>query len=460
MSLHGVASSPVFIVGLDGGMPRRAVELSDRALASAIAKAAKAGGKRLIAVGGVVGLHLQVRDDGRSWLLRYQAGVTPEGKPWRRDYGMGAYPDVSLAEARDRARELRRMLRDGTDPLDHKRAQAPRVQERNLSFAEAAQRLITAKRPEWRNAKHADQWRSTLERYAFPVIGRMPVDQVEVRHVEEILTPIWQTKTETARRVRMRIEAVLSWATAAGLRKGDNPARWGSNLEFLLGDPGKIQRETKQPALPYEDMPRFMAALRERTGSARPLEFLILTACRSAEVRGARWSEIDLEARTWTIPAERMKAGKEHVVPLCSRALALLRSLPRLGTTDLVFPAADGREISEATMAKAVRLMHEADVKAGGEGYMDPKQGRVAVPHGFRSTFRDWAAERTSFPREVAEMALAHAIGNKTEAAYRRGNLLAKRRTMMQAWQEFLDSREGGAVVPLRKVSAKAEKAA
>lgn len=423
-------------------MPRRAQPLTEKALAAQVRRAVASGAKKLIAVGGdgADGLLLQVRPNGAAWLLRYVAGTREDGKPWRRDMGLGPYPEISLADARGKARELRKMVRDGIDPIEHKRAQqARRRPAKALTFDEAARRLIAAKEPEWKNAKHAAQWRNTLATYASPVIGRVPVDEIETRHVEAVLLPIWTTKTETAKRVRMRIEAVLDWAKVAGHRAGENPARWRGHLDKLLPRPSKVAKVESQPALPYADMHRFMAALRARTGSARALEFAILTAARSGEVRGATWDEIDMDAGLWTIPAERMKADREHVVPLSEQALALLRALPRLGTSTLVFPAADGRELSDATLAKCIKLMHEADVKAGGPGFVDPKLGRVVVPHGFRSTFRTWAEDCAHYPPNVAEAALAHALKDKTEAAYNRANLLAKRQRLMQDWADFID---------------------
>lgn len=426
-------------------MPKRAQELTPKGLASKIAMAANANVVKFIAVGGVAGLHLRVHADSRSWILRYLAGVTEDGKPRRRDAGLGSYPDVSLAEARESARKLREQLRQGVDPIDYKRAQAPRVfASAVLSFHEATRRYIAAKSHEWKNAKHKDQWTNTLKTYADPIIGKLPVDQISLREVEAVLSPIWTTKTETASRVRQRVEAVLDWATVSGHRTGDNPARWRGNLEHVLATPGKVKKARNQPALPVDSMPKFMAALRKRDGAAKALEFAILTATRSGELRGARWDEIDLDAQLWTIPAARMKGKREHVVPLSPQALALLEALPRFADSGLVFPGTRGGELSDATLAKVIKLMDAADLKSGGTGYRDPKQlddegkPRLVVPHGFRSTFRDWASERTNYPRDVAEMALAHTIENKVEAAYRRGALLTKRAKMMADWAEFV----------------------
>ena len=410
-------------------MARRGIELGDKALAAAIRKALAelgTGKKKLITVGGEPGLHLQVRVDGQAWLYRYQAGLTAAGKPWRRDMGLGSYPDVGLAEAREMVRGIRREQREGIDPIDQRRAQAPRVRpEAAMTFDEAAKHLIKVKAPEWTNAKHAAQWRSTLDNYASPAIGHMPVDKIELRHVVDVLTPLWSTKTATATRLRSRIEAVLSWATASGHRSGDNPARWAGNLDAgILAKPGKIRKVKHHAALPIDGMHGFVVELRKREGiAAKALEFVILTAARSGEVRGAVWAEIDMDAKTWTVPGERMKANKPHTVPLSSTAMALLKALPRFAGTDLVFPSPTGKMLSDMTLSAVMRRM-EVD----------------AVPHGFRSTFRDWASERTNYPRDVAEMALAHTIGDKVEAAYRRGDLLAKRTKMMADWAKFIET--------------------
>ena len=445
-------------------MARRAKELTELGLQAAIRKAladgkVQAGGTKRVPVGGVIGLHVQVRATSTAWILRYQAGLNAAGKPWRRDLGLGSYPDVPLAEARDRARDFRRQLRDGIDPVEQRRAQEQRV--RAITFDDAAKRAIAAKAGGWKNIKHKAQWEATLATYASPIIGTMPVDAIELRHVERVLSPIWETKTETASRVRMRIEAVLDWATVAGHREGDNPARWKGNLDQLLPPPNKVKRKAAQPALPYTGMHRFMQALRKRSGSARALELAILTATRSGEVRGAVWSEIDLDAALWTIPARRMKADKDHVVPLSARAVEILQAQPRMAGSDLVFPAPRGGELSDATLAKVIKLMHAADVKAGGPGYVDPKEQddngnpRVVVPHGFRSTFRDWAAEMTAYPGDMAEMALAHAVSDKTEAAYRRGDMRAKRAKMMADWASYIDTAPlSGNVTHIREATA------
>ncbi|SEN10181.1 Integrase [Luteibacter sp. UNCMF331Sha3.1] len=388
------------------------------------------------AVGGVAGLLLHVRGGAAAWVLRVMIG----GR--RREMGLGGFPSVTLTEARDKARACRSKIDQGIDPIAQRRA-ARAALVSAITFDEAAKRLVASKAPGFKNAKHLAQWSSTLTTYASPLIGDLPVDQVDVHHIETILSPIWQTKTETAKRVQGRIEAVLDWATVSKHRSGENPARWKGNLDKLFPAPAKVKAKSHHPALPFNSVPGFMMQLRTRASvTDRALEFLILTAARSQEVRGARWPEIDLDAGTWTVPAGRMKASVEHVVPLSKRAIALLRGLPRFAG-EHVFPAPRGGELSDMTLSKVIKLMHASDTRGGGSGFMDPKEGRLAVPHGFRSSFRDWASERTAYPRDVVEMALAHTIGNKVEAAYRRGNLLAKRALLMEEWSAFVE-RAGG----------------
>ncbi|MFO1314052.1 MAG: integrase arm-type DNA-binding domain-containing protein [Burkholderiales bacterium] len=419
-------------------------------------------------VGGVAGLGLNVTASGaRSWVLRYQVS----GR--RRDLGLGAYPDVTVAQAREAARAARASLRGGVDPIDAGRAARSRLaaaQASAVTFAEAAKRYIDAHESEWRNVKHAQQWRNTLETYAYPKIGRLFVSDVGRDHVLQVLEPIWRDKTETATRLRGRIECVLDWATVRGYREGDNPARWKGHLDTLLPAPGKIAKKEHHTALPYAQLPAFMRRLREHVGvGARALEFAVLTAVRSGEVRGAKWEEFDLETGVWTVPAERMKAGREHRVPLSSQALALIVAQRELAFCAHVFPspvrgsvpvrgggAEGGSADSPVRQASVVGSSESHEGRPaplfgyGGMPLSDmtlsavlKRMGVNAVPHGFRSTFRDWAAERTDYQREVAEMALAHAIGNKVEAAYRRGDLFAKRKQLMQDWADYASSAGG-----------------
>ena len=339
--------------------------------------------------------------------------------------GLGPYPAVTLAMAREKARAARALIEQGQDPVhERERAKAAllALQAKQLTFDEAARQFIDAKAAEWRNVKHSLQWTSSLETYASPVIGKLNVSAIEQAHVLAVLEPIWSTKTETASRVRGRIEQVLDWSRVRGYREGDNPARWRGHLDKLLPAPRKISKVEHHDALPVDTVPAFMQQLKLRPGyAARALEFAILTAGRSGEVRGATWDEIDIEAAVWTVPAERMKAGKEHRVPLSEHALNLLKALPRLEGATVIFPAPRGGQLSDMAMTALMRRM-----------------GAPAVPHGFRSTFRDWCGDRTSFPRDLAEAALAHALESQVEAAYRRSDALERRRQMMETWAKFL----------------------
>ncbi|SDI73464.1 tyrosine-type recombinase/integrase [Salipiger marinus] len=420
-------------------MPRVAKELS--ALDVKRLQHPGRGRNATFAVGGVAGLMLQITpNNGRTWLLRVTVGAQ------RREIGLGGFPDVTLAQARERAREAKDQIRRGIDPVqDRKAAKAALVaaQRRGMSFADATDKYLAAKLDAFRNPKHRQQWQNTLQTYAMPELGPMLVDEIAVQDVLRVLEPIWQSKTETASRLRGRIEAVLSWATVAGHRTGDNPARWGGNLKELLPAAAKVAKQRNQPAVPVDDAPRWFTAVRAREGmGARALEFAALTASRSQEVRGALWDEIDLEAGLWTIPAARMKMDREHRVPLTPEAVALLKSLPRFEGCPLVFPAPRGGEMSDMTLSAAMKRLHAADVAEGGPGFADRVSKCPAVPHGLRSTFRDWVAERTHFPGDMAEVALAHKVGNAVEASYRRGDMVEKRRTMMAAWAEYLTGKD------------------
>ena len=396
-------------------MPKKARELS----AVEVRRLDQPG---LHAVGGVAGLHLQVTDTGgRSWILRATVGNR------RRDIGLGGFPDVPLADARDKARAAREAIAQGSDPVEQKRAARAILaadKAKQLTFDECARRFLESKTKEFANPKHAAQWKSTLDTYASPHIGKLDVDKIEIAHIVEALTPIWTTKTETASRVRGRIESVLAWATVSGFRTGDNPARWKGGLDIVLPRPTKIAKVKHHTALPWHDVPAFMPELRKQNGmGARALEFAILTAARSGEVRGATWDEIDLEAKVWTIPAARMKAKKPHRVPLNDDALRLLATLPRLDGSDMVFPAARGGPLSDMTLGKVLKSM-----------------GVDAVPHGFRSSFKDWARSSTRFADEVSELALAHVSTDATRAAYARDELLPQRVKLMEAWGAFINA--------------------
>ncbi len=370
--------------------------------------------------GQVKGLYLVVTSPtNRSWQLRFQV----DGR--ERWMGLGPAREVPLKEAREKAEEARRSLRGGINPIEARRAdreQALIETARGLTFREASERYYDAQQQRWRNAKHRAQFLSTLKAYAFPVLGAVSVEVISTQMVFKALQPIWTTKTETASRVRNRIEMVLDFCTAGGFRKGDNPARWKGNLSFILPPPKKVTAVRHHAAVAYVEMPAFMEELAARGGvAARALEFTILTAARTSEVIGAQWNEIDTDAKVWTIPPGRMKGGREHKVPLPSRAMEMLATLPREeGNPHLFIGSSAGRPLSNMAMSTLLKRM-----------------GRTETVHGFRSTFRDWAAESTIFDNHIVEMSLAHHLG-KTEAAYRRGALLAHRAQLMEAWAAFL----------------------
>jgi integrase len=414
-------------------------KITDELSALDVKRLAHPGGNRnvLISVGGVPGLHMQLTPKrGRSWVLRAKVGEA------RRDIGLGGFPAVTLSQAREKAREARNKISQGIDPIEERKAAKAALasaQRRGLTFADATDKYLAAKLDAFKNAKHRQQWQNTLETYAKPELGKMMVQDIAVQDVLRLLKPIWTDKTETASRVRGRIEAVLSWATVAGHRTGDNPARWAGNLKELLPAPSKVAKEVNQPALMIDDAPRWFGALEGRDGfGARALEFLALTATRSQEVRGAGWDEIDLDKALWIVPGARMKMDREHRIPLSAEAVAMLNALPRLEGNPLVFPAARGGQLSDMTLSATMKRMHATDVAAGGVGFVDRTSKRPAVPHGLRSTFRDWVAERTTYPGDMAEVALAHRISNAVEASYRRGDMIEKRRTMMGDWAKYL----------------------
>lgn len=430
-----------------GRVPKVAEELT----ALDVKRLTHPGGKRnyLYSAGGVPGLHLQVTPKGgRSWVLRVKVGAV------RRDIGLGGYPGVTLSQARDKAREARGRIERGIDPVEERKAAKAALvaaQRRGLTFADAVDKALATKLDGFKNAKHRQQWENTLATYAAPDLGKMLVQDITTQDVLRVLQPIWMNKTETAKRLRGRIETVLSWATVAGHRTGDNPARWAGNLKELLPTPSKVAKLSNHPALALEDAPRWYAALQTREGfGARALELAALTATRSQEVRGAVWGEIDLENAIWVIPGARMKMGKEHRIPLSARAKAMLESLPRLKDNPLVFPATRGGQLSDMTLSATMKRMHESDIVQRGTGFIDRTSKRPAVPHGLRSTFRDWVAEQTAYPGDMAEVALAHKISNAVEASYRRGDMIEKRRRMMADWANFVGGEtQGGEVVKI-----------
>lgn len=412
-------------------MPRKAREFS--ALEVKRLKHPGRGRNVIVAVGGIDGLAMQITPTGaRSWILRCKVGQK------RRHIGLGGYPEVSLADAREQAREARALIKQGVDPIDERRAKRAHLisqQRRGLTFGQAVDRYLEAKLAEFNNPKHQKQWRSTLETYANPHLGDMLVSDISVMDIQRVLAPIWEQKTETASRVRGRIEAVLAWASVSGHREGDNPARWRGNLDAILPKPSRIAKVVNHPALSLVEAPDWYVDLKARKGTAtRALEFLALTAARSGEVRGAEWAELDLNEKVWTIPSERMKANKEHRVALTQYAAELVSNLPRLQGSPYVFAAPRGGMLSDAALGACMKRIHLANPNR----YVDARSGRAAVPHGLRSTFRDWAAERTEYPREMVEIALAHSVGSEVERAYRRTDMLEKRRAMMEVWNSFL----------------------
>jgi integrase len=346
--------------------------------------------------------------------------------------GLGDYPTIGLADARTRAMDARRLTLDGIDPIEQrkqKRTEAKLELAKRMTFGECASQYITAHKASWKNAKHRQQWENTLKAYAYPTIGTLPVGSIDTSLVMKVLQPIWMEKPETANRLRGRIESVLDWATASGFRPAvPNPARWKGHLDNLLPARHKIAKTENHPALPFDEAPSFTAALHKQEGNAAlALEYLVLTVARTGEVIGARWREIDLAEAKWTVPAERMKAGREHVVPLPPRAVAILKKLrpDNPEPDDYVFPGRQSKKpLSNMAFLMLLRRMNHSDITA----------------HGFRSTFRDWAGDCTSFDHQTIEFALAHGISDKTEAAYRRGTAIEKRRKLMQAWANYCAS--------------------
>ena len=398
-------------------------------------------------VGGCRGLHLRITGGSKAWVLRITIGDR------RRDLGLGPYPETGLADARRKAQELRDKVAAGIDPVAERKASQSALkasQARQVTFKQVAGQYLEAKASE-KTARHTQVWRSSFEMYVYPVIGDVLVQDVDLPQVVKVLEPIWNTLNDTATKLRGRVEAVLSMATVRGYRTGPNPADWKGNLDQCLPMPSKVAKVTKQPALPFRQIHDFLTDLHEIEGmGALALEFAILCASRSGEVRGAKWSEIDFQTATWTIPAERMKAKREHRVPLSDAVIKLLENLPK--DNPLMFPALRGGMLSDMTISAVCRRINERRERGKLAPWTDEKSGLWIVPHGFRSTFRDWCSEQTAYPREVAEMALAHTIGNQVEASYRRGDLFEKRRKLMNDWSRYCDTPPlaDAKVIPLR----------
>jgi integrase len=376
------------------------------------------------------GLCLQIQVGGsRSWIFRYKrAGKT-------RYMGLGSAKAITLARARELAQEPRRLHAEGRDPLAERQAQQAGSTRAIVTFAQAAEMYIASHERGWKSIKHRHEWHATLGAYVLPVIGAVPVDQIDTAAVLKVLRPIWTTIPESASRIRGRIEMVLDAAASTGLRTGENPARWKGHLKNLLPAPIKLRAVVPHCAMPYQDVPAFAAELRKRDSiSAKALLFTILVAGRRSEVAGARWAEVDLEQRVWVVPAARMKAGKEHRVPLSDAALDILQPLHAVRSSEYVFNGTTGGSISGSAVNGLLRIM-----------------GCRVTAHGFRSSFRDWSAERTSYPSEVCEAALAHVVGNQTERAYKRADLFDRRRRLMADWASFCAQAPATAeVVPIR----------
>jgi integrase len=400
--------------GVQKHMPRLSKKLTDLRCRNAAPGTHSDGG----------GLYLQVRPNSKSWVYRYTVG----GKQtW---LGLGPYPAITLAQAREKAIHAFLVRCEGGDPLEQKRAARASLSRQRaehattLTFDQAADQYIASHRAGWRNVTNAHQWNASLRTYVSPVFGDLPVQAIDVGLVMKTLEPIWHTLPDTASRIRGRIEAILDWARVRGYRSGENPARWKGHLDHLLPRPSKLKTNRHHTSLPYAEIGTFMISLRERDGVAsRALEFVILTAARKNEVIGMRWAEIDLATKVWVVPATRMKAGHEHRVALSDQAVALLERMQQVPESEFVFPGQRRATLSGAAIDKLLRNRMKSGV----------------CMHGFRATFRTWAAERTSFPREVVETALAHAVGDKVEVAYQRSDLLAQRHRLMAAWADYSD---------------------
>lgn len=371
------------------------------------------------------GLHLVVSKSGaKKWVFRYGRNGT------RTEMGLGGYPKVSLAKARELAQQARLQLINDIDPVAHRKSLKTQHKQTTPTFSACAREYIELNQASWSNLKHRSQWTNTLETYAFPYIGNIPIDEVTTEQIKKLLVKIWTSKNETAKRVQTRIAKIFDYAKAHQLLKSENPARWQGHLEMLLPRPSTIKKEKHHPAMPYKELPSFWREIsNSQSVSSYALRLLILTACRTSEVLQAKWNEFDFEENVWIIPAERMKAKREHRVPLSEAALKLLKAQPRVVGSPYLFPGGkSGSHLSNMALLKYMRDL----------GYGPKGQNGPYVPHGFRSSFRDWAGEVSYYPQDVAEMALAHTIKNKVEAAYRRGDLLEKRREMMKDWSEYV----------------------
>jgi len=377
----------------------------------------------------------------KSWIFRYAVGSGRDKR--ERKMGLGPYPLVTLAKAREMAIACSLQRLRGIDPLEQRESEKRTIEVKALKtivFEKAAEQYIASHRAGWKSDVHRKQWENSLKAHAYPVLGKLDLRDIDTGMIVRVLEPIWTSKTETASRVRGRIENILDWGKVNGYRDGENPARWDGHLDYLLPKRSKVHKEKHHPALPHAQMPRFMADLRSRTGaSAKCLEFVILTVARTAEATEAKWREIDMPGKKWTVPPERMKGEREHDVMLSDAAITVLDHQKKIQSSDWVFPGArEGEPLSETAMRELIKQMNAERKKAGLPRWIDPKQGgRDVVPHGFRSSFKDWSSECTNFRSEIAEAALAHKEADKVKAAYGRTTFDQKRRELLAAWADY-----------------------
>ena len=402
----------------------------------------------MYAVGGVPGLYLQVLPKGgKTWILRITTGYANDGRQRRQEIGLGGYPGILLAQAREKAREIREKIKSGINPLQERVQQLAEMKAQEaacISFEKAALAYIDSMKSEWKSSAHQSQWSNTLRMYAFPILGELNVRDIETSHIMKVLEPIWIEKTETASRVRGRIEAVLDWSKVRGYRTQANPAQWKGHLDKLLPKPSKVSKPQHFPALPYLRINEFLQDLRTHDGTAaRIVELIIYTACRTKEALAATWDEVDFDTGLWSISGERMKMGIDHVIPMNELARNVLIEQYNMRRSKYVFTGEDGEPLSNMATIMLVRGMHEQNFRNGGKGYIDPMIHKPITVHGFRSTFRDWASEVSEYSREISEMALSHTIANKAEAAYRRGILLEKRTRQMDDWARYCSIANG-----------------
>ena len=392
-------------------------------------------GKGLHAVGGVSGLYLSINSNGaKSWILRTQIGTK------RSDMGLGSYPAISLTLAQQKATEAKESIKRGIDPIAERKQRRSTIE---WTFQRCAMEYIEIHRSSWTNRKSEQQWTNSLATYAYPVLGAKHVRDITVGDVLAVIEKDWSRINDSMNKVRNRIQLILAWAAARGYRPKDNPATWRGNLDAALPKPSTVNNRTHHPALPFGQMNDFITKLRKQNGiGPKCLELLIYTGVRSANAREMKWSEIDFESATWTIQGQNMKGKQTHRVPLPDCVLDLIKSMARYEGNDFVFQGRSNNAMSDATMNTLIKRMHKSEVKAGNKGFLDPNtDSRVAVVHGFRSTFADWAAECTTYAPELREMVLAHSLGSKTQAAYQRGDLFSRRRLMMNDWANYINSR-------------------